>query len=168
MQQCLLILKIEMKIKNRRNKKQNIKFKRQNKKNEWKRKKNKNVDETLKIIEKILDYNKNTQKFFYRASRIDKRKSKPKIEESFAERVKFKNNKIAEIKKEEKNINNLLFKYYFTNYRNASDFYKKLRETKDKRNEDQVYSIQEVLNKRKGKIKNRDIIRYTWRKRKDN
>ena len=38
--------------------------------------------------------------------------------------------------------------------------YKKLRETKGKRNEDQVYSIQEVLNKRKEKIKNRDIIRY--------
>ena len=103
MQKCSVILNIEMKIKNRRNKKQNIKFKRQNKKNEWKRKKNKNVDETLKIIEKILDYNKNAQNFFYHALKIDKGKSKPKIEESIAERVKLKNNKIAEIKKEEKN-----------------------------------------------------------------
>ena len=76
-----------------------------------------------------------------------KKKSKPKIEESIAERVKLKNNKIAEIKKEEKNINNLLFKYYFTNYRNPSDIYVKLRETKGKRNEDQAYSIKEVLNK---------------------
>ena len=38
------------------------------------------------------------------------KKSEPKAEESIAERVKLKNNKIAEIKKEEKNINNLLFK----------------------------------------------------------
>ena len=103
MQKCSVILNIEMKTKNRRNKKQNIKFKKQNKKNEWKTKKNKNVDETLKIIEKILDYNKNAQNFFYHASKIDKGKSKPKIEESITERVKLKNNKIAEIKKEEKN-----------------------------------------------------------------
>ena len=53
-----------------------------------------------------------------------------------------------------------MFKHYFTDYQNPSDMYKKLRETKGKRNEDQVYSIQEVLNKRKEKIKNRDIIRY--------
>ena len=46
-----------------------------------------------------------------------------------------------------KSINNLLFKYYFTNYQNPSDMYKKLRETKGKSNEDQVYSIREVLNK---------------------
>ena len=47
-----------------------------------------------------------------------------------------------------------MFKYYFTNYRNPSDIYVKLRETKGKRNEDQVYSIKEVLNKIKEKIKN--------------
>ena len=44
-----------------------------------------------------------------------------------------------------------MFKYYFTNYQNPSDMYKKLRETKGKRNEDQVYSIREVLNKIKKK-----------------
>ena len=32
--------------------------------------------------------------------------------------------------------------------------YKKLRETKDKKNEDQVYSIKEILDKIKNKIKN--------------
>ena len=56
----------------------------------------------------------------------------PKTEESIAERVKLKNNKIAEIKIEQKNINNLLFKYYFANYENPSNIYKKLREKKIK------------------------------------
>ena len=56
----------------------------------------------------------------------------PKTEESIAERVKLKNNKIAEIKIEQKNINNLLFKYYFANYQNPSNIYKKLREKKIK------------------------------------
>ena len=56
----------------------------------------------------------------------------PKTEESIAERVKLKNNKIAEIKIEQKNINNLFFKYYFANYQNPSNIYKKLREKKIK------------------------------------
>ena len=42
-------------------------------------------------------------------------------------------NMIAEIKKEEKNIDNLLFNYYFIKYQNPSDMYKKLRETKGKK-----------------------------------
>ena len=62
--------------------------------------KKKNVDETLKIIEKILNYNKKAQKYFQLASKVDKGKSKPKNEESIAKRVKLKNEKIAEIKKE--------------------------------------------------------------------
>ena len=41
-------------------------------------KKNKNADETLEIIEKILDYNKNTPKYFQLASKVDKGKSEPK------------------------------------------------------------------------------------------
>ena len=48
---------------------------------------------------------------------------------------------IAEIKEEQKNIDNLLFNYYFIKYQSPSDMYKKLRETKGKKNEDQVYSI---------------------------
>ena len=110
-----------------------LKDKIKKKKKEWKRKKHKNVDEILKIMEKILDYNKNSQIFFHRASKIDKGKSEPEIEESIAERVKLKNNRIAEIKKEEKNIINLLFKHYFTKYQKPIDIYKKLRKTKGKK-----------------------------------
>ena len=95
--------------------------------------KNKNVKETLEIITKILDYNKNTPNFFHCSSKVDKRKSKPKIEESIEERVKLKNNRIAEIKREKQNINNLTFEYYFSKYKNPSDMYKKLRETKGKK-----------------------------------
>ena len=88
------------------------------------------------------------------------KKSETKTEESIAERVKLKNKKIAEIKKEEKNINNLLFKHYFTDYQNPSDMYKKLRKTKGKRNEDQVYLIKEILDKIKKIINIVELILY--------
>ena len=84
-------------------------------------KQKKNADETLKIIKKILDYNKNAQKNVLLLSKVDKRKLEPKPEESNAERVELKTEKIAEIKKEEKNIKNELFKNFFTNYRSPSD-----------------------------------------------
>ena len=87
---------------------------------------------------KILDYNKDAQIFFYCASKIDKEKSEPKIEESITERVKLKNNRVAEIKKEE---NNKLFNYYFSRYQNPSDMYKNYVRERIKKNEDQVYSI---------------------------
>ena len=45
---------------------------------EKKQKKNKSVDEALKIIEKILNYNKNAQTFFLLASKVDKGKSELK------------------------------------------------------------------------------------------
>ena len=45
------------------------------------------MDETLEIIRKILDYNKNAKNLFHRAPKVDKRKLKPKIEESIAERI---------------------------------------------------------------------------------
>ena len=38
-----------------------------------KKKKNKNVKETLEIIRKNLDYNKNAQNFFHRASKVGKK-----------------------------------------------------------------------------------------------
>ena len=38
-------------------------------------KKYKNADKTLKIIEEILDYNKNSQNFFLLSSKVDKGKS---------------------------------------------------------------------------------------------
>ena len=83
--------------------KDNIRFKRQNKRNEWNRKTNKNADETLNIIEKILDYDINPQKIFEHASKVDNGKSELKFKKSIAESVKLKNEKIAEIKKKEKN-----------------------------------------------------------------
>ena len=98
-----------------------------------KEKKEKNADETLKIIKKILDYNKDAQKFFHHSSKVDKGKSKPKTEESIAERVKLKNTRTAEIKKEEKNINNKFFNYYFSKYQNPSDMQKNLLKTKGKK-----------------------------------
>ena len=45
-----------------------------------------------------------------------------------------------------------MFKYYFSKYQNPSDIYKKLREVKGERNEDQIYSI--ILDKMKNKIEN--------------
>ena len=45
-----------------------------------------------------------------------------------------------------------MFQYYFSKYQNPSDIYKKLQETKGKRNEDQIFSI--ILDKIKNKIKN--------------
>ena len=106
-------------------KKDNIRFKRQNKRNERNRKKNENMDETLKIIEEILDYNKNAQKNLSVASRVDKGKSEPKPEESIVKRVVLRRGKVAKIKREEKNINNKLFKEYFTIYQSPSHMYKK-------------------------------------------
>ena len=111
------------------------------------KKKNKNADETLKIIEEILDFNKNAQKFFSVASRVYKVKSEPKPEESIAKRVVLRRGRVAKIKREEKNINNKLFKEYFTIYQSPSHMYKQLRKTEGEKNEDQVYLIKEVLNR---------------------
>ena len=47
-----------------------------------------------------------------------------------------------------------MVKYYFSKYQNPRDMYKKIRKTKVKENEDQVYSIKEILDKIKNKIKN--------------
>ena len=66
-----------------------------------------------------------------------------------AKRLHLRRKKIAEIEEEEKNINNELFKKYFTNYRSPSDMYKKLLETEGKKKQNQVYAIKKVLNKMK-------------------
>ena len=67
-----------------------------------KNKKNKNAYETLEIIKKILDYNKNTPKYFQLASKFDKEKPKPKTEESIAERIKLRRQKLDIIAKNKK------------------------------------------------------------------
>ena len=59
-----------------------------------------NADETLKIIKKILDYNKNVQKTFPLVSKVDKGKSVPKktiFEKNIEESVKLRRKMIAEI-----------------------------------------------------------------------
>ena len=50
--------------------------------------------------------------------------------------------------------NNELFKNYFANYQSLSDIYKKLCDTKGKKNKDQVYLINEVSDRLKEAIKN--------------
>ena len=85
------------------------------------------MDETLKIIEEFVDYNKET-KVFALVSKVDKEKSEPKPKESIAKMAQLRRRQIAEIEEEEKKINNKLFKEYFTNYQSPSDMYKKLRE----------------------------------------
>ena len=74
------------------------------------------------------------KKKFLLASKVDKGKSKPKPEESIAKRVHLRRGYVAKIKREEKIINNTLFKEYFTNYQSPSNMYKKLRKTESKKN----------------------------------
>ena len=50
----------------------------------------KNADETLKTIEKILDYNKDSQKNFQLPSKIDKEKSEAKLEKKHCREGKIK------------------------------------------------------------------------------
>ena len=69
------------------------------------------------------------------------------------EKVKLRRRRIAEIEEEEKNVDNKLFKEYFSNYRSPSDMYKHLPMRKGERNEDQVYVIKKVLDKMKKTIK---------------
>ena len=56
------------------------------------------MDETLKIVEEILDFNEYAQKMFSIASKVGKRKSEPKLEESIAKSVRLRRVKITEIK----------------------------------------------------------------------
>ena len=117
---------------------------------EMKQKKNKNSDETLKIIKKILDYNKDAQKFF---QEVGKGKSKLKLEESIAERVKLRKQKLDIIKKKKENINNELFSHYF-DYLNPVIMFERLRDSSDEKNKDLVKSINMKLAKLKNIVKN--------------
>ena len=97
-----------------------------------KKKKDENADETLEIIKKILDYNKNAQNFFHLASKVDKGKSKSKIEGSIAERVKLRKQKLNIIRKKKENLNNELLNHYF-DYLNAVIIFERLRNSSDKK-----------------------------------
>ena len=118
-----------------------------------KEKKDKNVDETLKIIKKILDYNKDAYKFFQLASKVDKRKSKTKFEESIAETTKLRRQKLNIIAKKKENINNVLFSYDFDSS-NAGIMFKRLRDASDENNKNIVESINKKLTKLKNIVTN--------------
>ena len=64
---------------------------------------------------------------------------------SIAERTKLRKGRSDKIERKEQNINNELFKEYFTDYQSPSIFLKKLSETKDAVNEVRVDSIKKVL-----------------------
>ena len=49
-----------------------------------------------------------------------------------AERIKLRKKRFDEIKRKEQNINNELFKAYFTDYQSPSSMYKKLSETENR------------------------------------
>ena len=67
------------------------------------------------------------------------------FEGSIAERTKLRRGRFDEIKRKKLDINNELFKAYFTGYQSPSDMYKKLSKTKDAVNEFRGYSIKKVL-----------------------
>ena len=115
----------------------------------------KNADPTIGIIKQILHYNKNAQKKIQLASSIKKwqRKIRTKTWWKHCRKTILRKGMIAEIEKEEKSMDNKLFKNYFTNYQSPSDIYKKLRKTEGKKNEDQVYAIKKVLDKIKNLLK---------------
>ena len=67
------------------------------------------------------------------------------FEGSIAERTKLRRGRFDEIKRKKLDMNNELFKAYFTGYQSPSDMYKKLSKTKDAVNEFRGYSIKKVL-----------------------
>ena len=69
-------------------------------------------------------------------------------ERSIVERLKLRKERLTEIKRKEENINNQLFNYYFSVYRNPSSMYEKLSEAKNAEiNQDKVDLIKKVLSK---------------------
>ena len=67
-----------------------------------------------------------------------------------AERIKLRKKRFDEIKRKEQNINNELFKAYFTDYQNPSSMYKKSSETENtKINKTRADLIKKVLTKLK-------------------
>ena len=73
MQKSLLILKMPMKIKKNVEEIKNRISDSEDRIKKWMAKKKKNPKETLEIINKIIDYNKDAQNFFHHASKVDKK-----------------------------------------------------------------------------------------------
>ena len=70
------------------------------------------------------------------------------VERRIAKRIKLRKERFDEIKRKGQNINNELFKVYFTDYQSQSNMYKKLSETKNTEiNKTRVNLIYKVLSK---------------------
>ena len=79
--------------------------------------------------------------------KLIKKKSKPKIEKSIAERVKLRQ-KLYIIATKERNISDELFSYYL-DYSNPNIMFKRLRDASNKKNKNLVESINKKLTKLK-------------------
>ena len=110
------------------------------------------ADETLETVEEILDYNKNDQRFCSLASEVDKKNRNKKTEESIAERAKLRRERIAEIERKEKNINNKLFNYYF-GYSNPSIMFNGLINVTGETKKNRIDTINKQLTKLKSSVK---------------
>ena len=70
------------------------------------------------------------------------------FERSIAENTKLRRERLDEIKRKEQNINNELFKEYFTDYESPSNMYKKLSETENAEiNKTKVDFIKKILSR---------------------
>ena len=77
------------------------------------------------------------------------------FERSIEERINLRRGRLDKIERKEQNMNNELFKAYFTDYQSPSNMYKKLSETKGAVNEVLVDSVKKtVLSKLQRVIKN--------------
>ena len=114
---------MEYKISDLKEKIEKISKKEKIEKMSKKEKKDKNADQTLEIITKILDWNKQLKIAFIVHQKLVKKNQNQRLKKDCKE-DNFKNKRITKIKKEEKNIKNELFKKYFTNYQSPSDMYK--------------------------------------------
>ena len=100
-----------------------------------------------RLLQKFL-INKKAQVLVHRASKVDKGKSKLKIQESIAERTKLRRHKIDMVAKKKKNVNNELFNY-FLKYSNPDIKFRRLRDSTDEKNKSLVESINKKLTKLK-------------------
>ena len=86
-----------------------------------------------RLLKKFLITIKMLKTFFILHQKLIKGKSKSKIEESIAERVKLRKQKLNIIRKKKENINNGLLNHYF-DYLNAVIMFERLRNSSDKKN----------------------------------
>ena len=97
----------------------------------------------------ILDILKNVGTIFTGAYWHHKDMPREKIfERSIAGKTKLRRERLVEIKRKEQNINNELFKEYFTDYQSPSNMYKKLSETENAEiNKTKVDFIKKILSR---------------------